>query len=85
MAFDHFQLRKSQQKEPDADTIREQATRLLLDFRLDYADSQLRQLKRDISLAVSQPERMMELMNQYKEVQDIRNALARELGTSIVV
>ena len=85
MAFDQFRLRKSQQKEPDADTLREQATRLLLDFRLDYAEAKLRELKSQIAMAVSEPERMMKLMEQYKDVQNVRNALAKELGTSIVV
>ena len=85
MAFDHFQLRKSQQKAPTPEQIREQATRLLMDFRLDYADSQLKQLKAQISQAVSNPQLMMQLMEQYKDVQNIRNSLARKLGTSIVV
>ena len=85
MAFDHFQLRKSQQKDPTPEQIREQATRLLMDFRLDYADAQLKQLKAQISQAVSNPQLMMQLMEQYKDVQNIRNSLARKLGTSIVV
>ena len=85
MAFDHFQLRKSQQKEPTTEYLREQASRLLMDFRLDVTDQRLKQLKAEISLAIGDQERMLQLMEQYKDVQNIRNTLARKLGTSIVV
>ena len=85
LCVDHFQLSKSQQVRCDTDTLREQTQRLLLDFRLDYAEARLRELKQAISLAVSNPQQLMSLMEQYKDVQNIRNTLAKKLGNNIVV
>lgn len=85
LSVDHFQLSKSQQVAYDKDTLREQTQRLLMDFRLDYAEAQLRELKAAISKAVNDPERMMALMKQYQEMQKIRNELAKKLGNNIVI
>ena len=56
-----------------------------MDFRLDYAEAQLRELKAAISKAINDPERMMALMKQYQEMQKIRNELAKKLGNNIVI
>jgi DNA primase len=85
LSIDHFQLSKSQLPRQDSDTLREQTVRLLLDFRLDYADARLKQLQRDISLAANDTSRLMQLMEQYQQMQTIRNALAKKLGNNIVV
>ena len=85
LSVDHFQLSKSQQVAYDKDTLREQTQRLLMDFRLDYAEAQLRELKAAISKAVNDPERMIALMKQYQEMQKIRNELAKKLGNNIVI
>jgi len=85
LCVDHFQLSKSQQVRRDTDTLREQTQRLLLDFRLDYAEARLRELKQSISLAMNNPQQLLSLMEQYKDMQNIRNTLAKKLGNNIVV
>lgn len=85
MVIDHFQLSKSLQLKRDEDTLRNQVEHLILDFRMDYVERHLMELKRDISLAVNDTDRMMKLMAEYRDMQVIRNEIAKELGSDIIM
>lgn len=84
MAIERFQLSKSLQVKRDEDTLRNQVEHLILDFRMDYIEKKLKDLQREISLSVGDTDRMMKLMAEYKDIQVIRNAIAKELGSDIV-
>lgn len=84
MAIDHFQLSKSLQVRSDEDTLRNQVEHLILDFRMAYVEQHLKDLQREISLAANDTERVMKLMAEYKDMQVIRNEIAKELGSYIV-
>ena len=64
--------------------LRQQTEHLLNDFRMDYLEQRLRDLKRDISLAVNEPERLQQLMEEYKTAHELRSKLARLLGSNII-
>ena len=64
--------------------LRQQTEHLLNDFRMDYLEQRLRELKRDISLAVNDPERLQQLMEEYKTTHELRSQLARLLGNNII-
>ncbi len=85
MAIDHFQLSKSLQVRRDEDTLRNQVEHLILDFRMAYVEQHLKELQREISLAANDTERMMKLMAEYKDMQVIRNEIAKELGNDILI
>lgn len=85
MVIDHFQLSKSLQVKHDEDTLRNQVEHLILDFRMDYVEQHLKDLKREISLSINDTERMMRLMAEYKDMQVIRNEIAKELGSDIII
>lgn len=85
MAIDHFQLSKSLQLKKDEDTLRNQVEHLILDFRMDYVEKHMKDLQREISLSSGDTDRMMKLMEEYKNMQVIRNAIAKELGNDIIV
>ena len=85
MVEDRVQLSKSLQFSLDEEQLRAQVERLVLDFRLDYVEHQLKSLQRQISQAGNDMARMMELMSQYKDMQLIRNNMAKKLGNNIVV
>ena len=80
MAIDHFQLSKS-----DEDTLRNQVEHLILDFRMDYVEQHLKDLQREITLSANDTEKVMRLMAEYKDMQVIRNEIAKELGNDIVM
>lgn len=85
MVIDHFQLSKSLQVKHDEDTLRNQVEHLILDFRMDYVEQHLKDLKREISLSINDTEKMMRLMAEYKDMQVIRNEIAKELGSDIII
>jgi len=84
MVIDRFQLSKSLQVKRDEDTLRNQVVHLVLDFRMDYVEQRLKDLQREITLAASDTAKMMSLMGEYKEMQTIRNSIAKELGSDII-
>ena len=84
MAIDHFQLSKSLQVKHDEDTLRNQVEHLILDFRMDYVEQHLKELQREINLAMGDTTKMMKLMAEYKDMQVIRNEIAKERGSYIV-
>lgn len=85
MAIDHFKLSKSLQVKRDEDTLRNQVVHMILDFRMDYVEQQLKNLKQEITLSASDPDKMMKLMADFKELQVIRNSIAKELGSEIII
>ena len=72
------------EEENRIEALRQQTEHLLNDFRMDYLEQRLRDLKRDISLAVNDPERLQHLMEEYKTAHELRSQLARLLGNNII-
>ena len=72
------------EEENRIEALRQQTEHLLNDFRMDYLELRLRDLKRDISLAVNDPERLQQLMEEYKTAHELRSQLARLLGNNII-
>lgn len=57
---------------------------LILDYRMDYVEHHLKELQTNL-LQEKDLEKTMNMMKEIKELQDMRNILARKLGTDIVV
>ena len=72
------------EEENRIEALRQQTEHLLNDFRMDYLEQRLRDLKRDISLAVNDTERLQQLMEEYKTAHELRSQLARLLGNNII-
>lgn len=99
LSVDHYQMAVKQDEGRESDKfldeqakeeakrqkLRNEADHLLLDFRLDYAEAHLRELQKQISLPGLPPEQLMQLMKEYREMQEIRNRLAKMLGNDIVI
>lgn len=85
MAADRFQLSKSMQVNEDEDSLRNRVVHMVLDFRMDYIKMRLSQLRQEMALAASDMEKLMPLMKEYKDVQNLRNRIAKELGNEIIV
>lgn len=85
MVIEHYVLSKSLQVRHDEDTLRNQVEHLILDFRMDYVEQHLKDLQREITLSANDTEKVMRLMAEYKDMQVIRNEIAKELGNDIVM
>lgn len=73
---------KEKEKEEE---LRQRTVHLLLDFRLDYVEHRLKTLQSEIAQAANEPDKMMQLMAEFKDMQVIRNELARRLGSEILI
>ncbi len=85
MVIDRFQLSKSLQVKNDNETLLHQVVHLILDFRLDYVEQQLKALQQKISLYSNDMDKTMKLMAEYKDMQTIRNSIAKELGNEVII
>ena len=66
------------------DALRNQTEHMLLDFRMDYVESHMRELQTEISRIKGDVTRLKAVMEEYRDMQVLRNALAKQLGNSIV-
>ena len=83
LSVDQVQLSKSLQLSKDDDGLREQVIHLILDFRMDYVEEHLKELKAKFRNTADITEQM-NIMQEIKDMQEIRNALAKRLGKNIV-
>lgn len=67
------------------EALRNHTIHLLMDFRMDYVEQHLKDLIQQIGQVSNDPERLQELVAEYKDMQQIRNALAKKLGSHIIV
>lgn len=84
MIIDPVQLSRSLSVRQDEDTLRNKVIHLVLDFRMDYVEKHMRELQRNIILASGDAGKTLKLMQEYKDMQQIRNAIAKELGSDII-
>ena len=75
-------LQKEKEKEEE---LRQRTVHLLLDFRLDSIEHRLKTLQAEIAKATNDTEKLMGLMAELKDLQELRNKLARKLGSEIIV
>ena len=85
LSADEFKLSKSLKVNQHENYLRDQVMHLVLDFRMDWVDKNLKALRAQLSTLHDNVEQMMQVMGEYKRMQDIRNVLARRLGSDIVV
>ena len=52
---------------------------------MDFVKEKLKQLKTEISKNMNDSEKMTLLIKEYQETQNLRNAIAKELGSEIIV
>ena len=91
----HFSLSKEEEslseddrkenEEKEMERLRQQLDHLLLDFRMDYVEFHLKELMTQIKQASGDAEQLKKLMEEYRDMQDFRNKLAKLLGSNIIV
>lgn len=74
-----------QRMENETDDLRNQAMHLMLDFRKDYVEAQLKQVQAEIAQNAKDVGKLKELMARYQQLQAMRNALAKQLGSNIIL
>lgn len=97
MSMDRYHLSQRKADGPDNEEAQLQAERnqteslcnqtihLLLDFRMDYVEAQLKEIQDKMRTVANDMEQLKALMEQFRDMQMLRNQLARQLGSNIVV
>lgn len=85
LAISRYQLSASMDvPKREGDLVRH-VTHLVLDFRMDVVEQQMKLIQQKLREAGTDMERIKELMEQYKKAQELRNTLAKQLGNDIIV
>ena len=84
MAIYRHQLCKVFQLNEREGGLRQSVLHLVLDFRLEIIEKRLKEIKLQLKQAGSDMARVKELLEEYKDTQQIRDALAKQLGVGLV-
>ena len=85
LAINHYQLSKSLQMEMKQDTLRQQVNHLILDFRMDIVEGRLKEIQLQLRQVGNDMDRIRQLLQEQKDVQQLRDTMARRLGNDVIV
>ena len=79
LAINRYQLSRSREIPEREGSLRNRVEHLMLDYRMDIVEKQMKQIQMLMREAGNNMQRIRELMEQYKQTQELRNALAKKL------
>ena len=88
LGIDRHQLSRSFQVNANSISLRQRIEHLILDFRMDIVSQHLKELQRkmkEIGSDMTRMDELKEVMFDYKQTQELRNALARQRGSDVIV
>ena len=85
LGIDNHQLSRSFERQENERDLRQRMQHLILDFRMDIVNQHMKEVQRQLKDAGSDMELVRELMEEYKQTQELRNALARHRGSDVIV
>ena len=85
LAIDRHQLGGRFVLEPREGSLRQRVLHLVMDFRLNIVENRLKEIQRQLQQVGSDVEKMMQLLKEHKETKEIRDELAKRLGSDLVV
>lgn len=84
LSVNRYQLNKEPELEAKTSTIRSQVEHLILDFRMNIVKQRLKEIQNQLRQVGADMEQVRQLMAQYKDVQLLRDQLARKLGNDVL-
>jgi DNA primase len=85
LAIDRHQLGKGFQLKEREGSLRQHVCHLVLDLRMDIVEKRLKEIQRELKTVGSDVVKMKQLLEEFKDTQEMRNQLAKALGNDIVV
>ena len=85
LGIDRHQLSKSFEMRSSGTTLRQRVQHLILDFRLDIVSQHLKELQQKLKAMGTNMTELKMLMEDYQETLELRNALARQRGSDVIV
>ena len=85
LGIDRHQLSRSFQVNATGSSLRQRIEHLILDFRMDIVSQHLKELQLKMKEIGSDMSKLKDVMDDYKQTQELRNALARQRGSDVIV
>ena len=85
LAIDRHQLGGRFAAQPREGSLRQRVLHLMMDYRLDIVEHRLKEIQLQLQQVGNNMERMMQLLKEHKETKEIRDELAKRLGSDLVV
>ena len=84
LAISPYHLSRSLQLRHTTESLRQRVTHLVLDLRMNIVRRHLADIQAQMRAAGSDMDRIRQLMQEYKDAQLLRDALARRIGSDII-
>ena len=84
LAIDRHQLGGRFVLTPREGALRQQVIHLVMDLRLELMNQQLKEIQSAMRQAMGNNERILQLMKEFRETQQLRDTLARKLGSDVM-
>ena len=85
LAVENHQLSRSFEMSNSGASLCQRVQHLILDFRMDVVNQHLKDIQKQLKEAGSDMPLIKQLMEDYKQTQELRNALARQRGTDVII
>ena len=85
LAIDRHQLSRSFELRNNDTSLRQRMQHLILDFRMDIVNQHMKDIQQQLKTLGNDVQKMKELMEDFKQTQELRNALARQRGSDVIV
>ena len=84
LAIDRHQLAPGFQPKEREGGLRQRVLHLVLDLRMEIIEKRLKEIQAQLKTVGSDMERMKQLLEEFRDTQQIRDALARQLGNDVI-
>ena len=84
LAIDRHQLSLGFQPKEREGGLRQRVLHMVLDLRLDIIEQRMKEIQKQLKTVGSDKERMKQLLEEFKDTQQIRDALAKQLGNDVM-
>ena len=84
LAIDRHQLSKGFQPKEREGGLRQKVLHLVLDLRMNIVEERLKEIQKQLKTVGSDIERMKQLLEEFKDTQQLRDALAKQLGNDVI-
>ena len=85
LAIDRHQLGGRFALQPREGSLRQRVIHLVMDFRRNIVDARLKDIQRRMLMPDLSLEQKIELLKEHKETKELRDALAKRLGSDLIV
>lgn len=84
LSTDRFHLSKALASKGGESSLTDTILHLILDFRKDYVEAEMKKKERELSLAGNDTDKAMSVLADLKDLQFLRNAIAKKLGNDVL-